>query len=168
MERFVVGPAPGARSEPLYPSKNRFGVLLPRYLALILCLCTWVYSAHAGECDERDGYAAEVLTDYLDSWKNVARFYKQFKNCDNGGVAEGVSDAIARLLANQWQHLADLLVLASKEQGLEAFVLSHLDETDDSADLNRIAALSRTQCPPTATLLCSKFISRIDSLGHGS
>ncbi len=60
-------------------------------------------NAHSEECDERDGYTAETLTDYLDSWKNVARFYKDFKKCDNGGVAEGVSDAVARLLAQSWR-----------------------------------------------------------------
>ena len=135
-------------------------------LALSVALFVGASNAHSEECDERDGYTAETLTDYLDSWKNVTQFYKDFKKCDNGGVAEGVSDAVARLLAQNWHRLPQLIEEMAKTPGLDGFILIHLDETDDSSDLNRIVALAKTKCPATATGFCKKIRSRIDSLGH--
>jgi hypothetical protein len=136
-----------------------------RTLTLLLCLASFGQCAYGKECAERDGYAAEVVTDYLDSWQNVAQFYKQFQDCDDGGVAEGVSDAVARLLANHWNRLQDLLKRTSVDAAFEAFVVKHLDETDNGNDLRQIALLAKSKCPVGASELCKKLSSRIDSLG---
>ncbi len=61
-----------------------------------------IFSANADEekCSMRDSYAAETVTDYMDSWKNMHLAYKQFKQCsESGGPAEGFSDADAKLMA---------------------------------------------------------------------
>ncbi len=148
------------------PLMTALALIILGRLALSVALFVGATNAQSEECVERDGYTAEVVTDYLDSWKNVTQFYKVFKKCDDGGVAEGVSDAIARLLSQKWYRLPELIEEIAKTPGLDSFILTHLDETDKSSDLNRIAALAKTKCPATATGFCKKIRSRIDSLGH--
>lgn len=55
----------------------------------------------------------EAVTDYLDSWQNIAQCFRQFRACDDGGIAEGISDAVARLLANRWDRLWSFLAAFS-------------------------------------------------------
>jgi hypothetical protein len=130
-----------------------------------LCLVSFGQFAYGEECSERDAYAAETLTGYLDSWQNVAQWFRQFRSCDDGGIAEGVSDAVARLLANQWLRLPELMKLSAENPDLEPFVLMHLDGTDNADDLRRIEHLARTKCPTGAAVLCKKLKTRVDSLG---
>lgn len=42
----------------------------------------------ANECSDKDGIAAETLTDHLNSWQDMYSAYKQYKQCDDGGVAD--------------------------------------------------------------------------------
>ena len=74
---------------------------------------------------------AERQTDALKSWNSVYRFYARFSQCDDGGIAEGTSDAVAKLLANHWDTVTELVKLISSHKGFENFVLRHVDETID-------------------------------------
>jgi hypothetical protein len=120
--------------------------------------------ALADKCSQQDGFIAEAATDHLDSWKKLAQARKQFERCDDGGVAEGLSDAVARLLARHWETLPKLVSLIHAEPGLEPFVLAHLNESDDFDDLKTIRTLASSQCPTSAAKLCAKLVHRISSL----
>jgi hypothetical protein len=121
-------------------------------------------TAFADECSKQDAFIAEAASDHLDTWRKVARARKQFASCDDGGVAEGFSDAVARLLARQWAQVPALVSLIHSQPELEPFVLAHLNEFDDFDDLKAIRTLASHRCPPTATNLCAKLVHRIDSL----
>jgi hypothetical protein len=135
---------------------------LVRSALLLLWFCA--STAFADECSQQDGFIAEAATDHLSTWKKVAQAKKQFANCDDGGVAEGFSDAVARLLARHWAQLPTLVSLIHSQPDLESFVLAHLNESDDFDDLKTIRTLASRRCPPTATNLCAKLVRRIDSL----
>jgi hypothetical protein len=120
--------------------------------------------AFADECSKQDGFIAEAAADRLDTWKKVARASRQFSSCDDGGVAEGFSDAVARLLAHQWAQVPTLVSLIHSQPELEPFVLAHLNESDDFDDLKTIRTLASHRCPPTATNFCAKLVHRIESL----
>ena len=135
-----------------------------RYTSFIalLCLCP---PAWPDECTSADAYTAETITAYLDSWKNVAMAFKQFGKCDDGSVAEGFSEAVARLLADHWQQLPTFVQIAQSNPGLEAFVLRHLDETINLPDAKKIAKLARDSCPNDARPLCRKIVAKLGSVG---
>ncbi len=120
--------------------------------------------AFAEECSKQEGFIAEAAAENLDTWKKVARARKRLASCDDGGVAEGFSDAVARLLARQWAQVPALVSLIHSQPELEPFVLAHLNESDDLDDLKTIRTLAIHRCPPTATNLCAKLVHRIDSL----
>jgi len=121
-------------------------------------------TAFADECSQQDGFIAEAAADHLNTWKKVARAREQFAHCDDGAVAEGFSDAVARLLARHWAQIPTLVSLIHSQPALEPFVLAHLNESDDFDDLKAIRTLASHQCPATATSLCAKLVHRIDSL----
>jgi hypothetical protein len=122
-------------------------------------------AANANECSHDDGVAAEAVTGYLDSWKNLHSAYKQFKQCDDGGIAEGFSEAVARLMADNWASLDRVLPLTYTDPAFEAWFVDHLDETDNNDDLVKIDHLAKVVCPAGARSLCHKIRDHLKSLG---
>lgn len=130
------------------------GYLLVIFLALS--------ASHAGaeECTKLEAYAAETVTDYLDSWRNMSRGYTQFKHCDDGSIGEGFSEAVARLFVSQWKRLSQFQQYAAKNPEFEKFVLSHIDATLNVEDLKKIQSLAETSCPAAHRILCAKIAKR--------
>ncbi len=119
-----------------------------------------------GACTRAEAIKAEGETDKLKTWDSVYQFYKEFSHCDDGGIAEGVSDAVAKLLANRWDSFDELAKLASNEKGFENFVLRHVDETIDwSHDAPKIHQNARSHCPSKSTRLCKALIVRTTPQG---
>jgi hypothetical protein len=76
---------------------------LRRFLAaaIIFCaVCTVATASAKKPCTEEEAKQADNETDALKTWNSVYSFYRKFSRCDDGGGAEGVSDAVARVLAN--------------------------------------------------------------------
>lgn len=133
------------------------------YLLLIVLLFMNPIGAYAATCSERDAYAAGTVVDYLDSWQNLNLAYRQFLSCDDGGIAEGFSEAVARLLVDQWSKFNELLVLSARDVGFKKFVLSHIDGTLNIEDLRRIKSLVETRCPKDAKELCGEIAREADA-----
>ena len=125
-----------------------------------LCLVLATGDATAEKCSQLDAYAAEAVTGYLDSWRNLKMGYEQFKHCDDGSIAEGFSEAVARLLSDRWTQLAQFTKYATEDSGFERFVLAHIDATLDPRDLEKIRRLAQTRCPDGTRELCAKIVAR--------
>lgn len=114
--------------------------------------------AQSKPCTDADERQAERQADLLKSWDQVYRSYKKFAQCDDGAVAEGYSNAVGKLLANNWGHFPRLIKLASAHKGFEEFVVRHVDESLPGETLNKISKNARTRCPADAKALCSLII----------
>ena len=140
--------------------KSGFRWLLPE-LAVFCALA--VASALAGDRPSNRGKAieAEAATDHLTTWNSVHRFYKHFLICDDGGIREGVSDKVAKLLANRWDRFGECAKLASKDKAFEMFVVRHVDETIDWIhDAPKINENARLHCPSNAAQLCKALVEQ--------
>src|SRR4051812_32410597 len=62
-------------------------------------------------CTQQEAEQADTETDALKDWDHLYRWYQRFQQCDDGAMAEGYSDAVAKLLANDWNHFPRLLSL---------------------------------------------------------
>jgi hypothetical protein len=112
-------------------------------------------------CTREQAVQAETKTDNLKAWNSVYQFYKQLSQCDDGSIGEGVSDAIAKLLANKWSSFGEFARLANKDKEFEKFVLRHVDETIDwSQDAPAIHQNALTRCPNDFKGLCKALIAR--------
>jgi hypothetical protein len=111
----------------------------------------------APACSPKDAEAADAAVDSLSSWQTVQVWRRKYANCDDGSIAEGSSEAIAKLLVGKWDTLSTLTALIARDPALESFVIRHIDSTLDTADLARIRDLSASSCPPEGTALCKSI-----------
>ena len=113
-----------------------------------------MHLAQGQTCSPADAEAADAMVDRLDSWNKVDYTVKHFRQCDDGSIAEGNSEAIARLLVDKWKTLPTLAKLIKYNPSLKIFVLHHIDTTLDTDDLKKIKQLSLSACPRDLSSLC--------------
>jgi len=112
-------------------------------------------------CTMRDAIRAEEEASSLQSWADVYRSWRIFAHCDDGAIAEGYSDSIARLLSEHWDSTDELNRLVSHARGFEAFVLKHIDELMSPAQAEKIRHNADAHCPLRAKRLCKLISARI-------
>jgi hypothetical protein len=93
------------------------------------------------------------------SWSGLRKWFERYVDCDDGSLAEGVSDYVVVSLAHQWQDLPKLERQMKRNPHFEAFVLKHIDSTTDSDDLKAIVEHATRRCPDDSIALCSSMIS---------
>lgn len=125
---------------------------------LVLCVAASV-AAHEKPCRAHDAEAADAMLDKLNDWAAIDMVRKRYGHCDDGSIAEGYSEAVARLLVDRWDTLPALAQLVRRNPALKRFVLRHVDATLDTKDLDQIAALASRSCPYSAVNLCSALKS---------
>jgi hypothetical protein len=128
-----------------------------RLVAALLLGLLWLAPAEAARCSFEEAEAADALVEQLDSWSKVETIYQQYGGCDEGDIAEGISEAVMRLLVDQWALLPQLAKLARSDPALERFVLAHVKATADAGDLQQVVGLAASSCPPESAALCSKL-----------
>ncbi|TWB13109.1 hypothetical protein FBZ89_12176 [Nitrospirillum amazonense] len=105
-------------------------------------------------CTPQDAEKADEMVDQMDSWAKVSVAYAKYGHCDDGEIAEGNSEAVARLLVDHWKTLPQLDALIKRNPQLKGFVLRHVDATLDTKDLGSIQTLSASSCPSGLSPLC--------------
>ncbi len=94
----------------------------------------------------------------INSWDDVYNFYKKYKQFDDGYVAEGISDSVAKMFANHWDQLQVFVKLAKKDEKFFEFVTRHIDATTDDKDLEMIINNSTNNCPKSVpSSICLKI-----------
>lgn len=128
--------------------------LYQKSILIILIGLLWVNLSQGKTCSPAQAAAADAMVDKIDTWMGVDYTFKRWGHCDGGSITEGNSEAIARLLVDKWTTLSVLAKLIKKNPALQEFVLSHLNSTLDTNDLEKIQKLSLSACPKDLDLLC--------------
>ena len=110
--------------------------------------------AAVSACSQEQADAAEAAADHLTDWAKVSAYVRRFRACDEGGMAEASSEAVARLLVDKWQTLPNLVVEVHQEPVLRNFVLGHVNSTLDTKDLEKIRRMSTNSCPAAEHTFC--------------
>jgi hypothetical protein len=110
--------------------------------------------AQGRPCSEVKDRHADAAVDTLTSWDRLYQWYKTYGECDDGVMAEGYSEAVARNLVDRWKTLPRLAELARKDDGFQPFVLKHLNQTLNDDDLKKIRANAESRCPAGLHRLC--------------
>ncbi len=126
-------------------------------ISAALLLCVFLSpAAHAKKrCTRADADAAQAMIDHLSSWEKIDQGRRRYGQCDDGSIADGFSEAIARRLVDNWDTLPTLANLIKKDRALQPFVTCHLDETLNSEDLEKIQVLATSSCQPGLKKLCA-------------
>ena len=119
----------------------------------------------AARCTRAISDAADRDLDRLKSWVAVYRTFRLYRQCDDGGIAEGYSDAIAILLTEHWLDVTALSKLSKSHPLFERFVLRHIDGLMSPEQSQLIKENARNRCPAGAKRLCrllEKAVEEID------
>jgi hypothetical protein len=108
-------------------------------------------------CRRADADRAVRAADQLTTWDAVSVARRHYAHCDDGSIAEGFSEAIARLLTDRWSALPELAQAMQKDPPLQAFVVRHLNSTLDTGDLESIARQAAQACPRGQAPLCRQL-----------
>jgi hypothetical protein len=105
-------------------------------LAVVLSACGFGYAENRA-CPVSAEKQAMTEADTLRSWDALYKSYTLYQKCDDGAIADGYSESVARVLADHWDTLPQLAELAKNDPKFLRFVLRHVDATDDDKDLQR-------------------------------
>jgi hypothetical protein len=136
-----------------------------RKLAAVCCLILATTGLWASEkakpCTRQEAIRADKEASSIRSWTELYKSYKKFAQCDDGGIGEGYSDSIARLLSDQWNTANELNRLVSHDKDFEKFVLRHIDELMSPTQAENIRQNAEARCPSGAGRLCERITARI-------
>jgi hypothetical protein len=111
----------------------------------------------AARCTTADAIAADSDIDRLTNWAAIYRSFKQYGKCDDGGIAEGYSDAVARLLTEQWATVTTLAKQVQTDPMFGRFVLDHVDSLMSPEQNRTIIENASNRCPYSAKQFCKRL-----------
>jgi hypothetical protein len=114
-------------------------------------------------CTSAEAQRAGKVADTIRTWDGLYKSYKSYGHCDDGEIAEGFSESVARILVDHWNTLDQLSTLASKNAAFLHFVLRHVDSTLNPTDIEKIKAKASTECPSGLHTLCLDIRRQLES-----
>jgi hypothetical protein len=139
---------------------NGYGM---KVVLIVLSLALISGTTHAKRCTVLYAEATDLAVENLDSWEAIQKNYVAYPQCDDGSIAEGNSEAIARMLVDEWPENAKLQSLINHDSGFEKYVVRHINSTLDTDNLHQIITLSSESCPAENKALCGKLIAAAKS-----
>jgi len=139
--------------------------LIYRSLAIsvfVLLVCR-AASAQTQTCSSAEAKRALTEAGELRTWEVLHTSYHLYHNCDDGAIAEGYSESVARILVDRWRTLPRLAELTKSDPRFWKFVLKHIDSTLDTKDLKRMRSMAKTQCPSALHSVCTNLTREADA-----
>jgi hypothetical protein len=138
------------------------------YLGMLLSFATPLPVSGAENpssiCSRADAIQAEEATDRLNTWDEVHGFYKRFRSCYDGGIAEGVHDKVQLLWANHWNQLPRMLALFRSDDGFRRFIWPIIKVEDFPQDaFKKVLANAQRNCPRDGADFCAAIKEALPS-----
>jgi hypothetical protein len=127
------------------------------FAVLTLGIVTVGPIANARECSRSEEIAAGDSVVRLGSWARMHEVFQKYSQCDDGFIAEGYSEGVARLLVDRWNTFPQLAALTLSDPSFKGFVLRHINSTLNLKDLKRISFLASNNCPRASEPLCTEI-----------
>lgn len=113
-------------------------------------------------CTTAEGRAALDEAVMLRSWDALYHSYTKYRQCDDGAIAEGYSESVARILVDHWSTLPRFAELGDEKPAFRAFVFKHLDATLNTDDLEKIKKNATARCTATLREACKDLTKEVD------
>jgi len=126
--------------------------------SVVIMMLSLSASVYAGDCTTvKEMDTADAAASKIQNWADVSSFFKKYKQCDDGYIAEGLSHTISTLLAEDWRTVDQLNVMTNKDKIFESWVVKHINTTADDSDLALIVKNAKENCAVRNTHLCTVF-----------
>jgi hypothetical protein len=134
-----------------------------RGLVLLAMLALALLPARVLRAEERCSDTADRILFKGKSWADLRRWFTSYADCDDGDLAEGVSDDVAVYLAKKWRDLPKLEREIKREPRFREFVLRHIDATADTDDIEAVKENATRRCPARSSDLCAAIAAAAQS-----
>ncbi|MDF3983948.1 hypothetical protein P3W23_18290 [Luteibacter sp. PPL554] len=125
-------------------------------LGVMLCFLVDPVSARDSCSPTQSNQAVYRLKEARKSWKTLRVHQKIFAACDDGELAEGYSDAVVTLFAQNWSHFGQFVALARDDAAFQRWTMKHIDASASTDDLKKIVEhTSRCTVKADEKELCS-------------
>ena len=114
-------------------------------------------------CAHAEGLHALDEADTIRSWDALHGSYSLYRQCDDGAIAEGYSESVARILVDHWTTLPQLERVAANDIEFRAFVMKHVDATLSTDDLAKIRKNAQAHCPKGLRAICNDLANHANS-----
>lgn len=105
-----------------------------------------------------EAFAAESVVDYLDSWKDIYKAFKEFGHCDDGAIAEGFDEAISVQWADQWKTLPEMIKYTKEDKEFKKFIYKRIGtETIPFDRWEKVIKKAKAHCPKIAREFCKEI-----------
>jgi hypothetical protein len=131
-------------------------------ISMVLALFGQVMLSQRQTCTNAEADKAEQEAETLRTWDALYKSYLRFGKCDDGAIADGYSESVARILVDHWDTLPRLAVLSRDTKQFQKFVLSHVDATLNMDDVKKIRANAAHTCPKGQSDLCKQLTVAAD------
>lgn len=124
-------------------------------LFIILVISRGAYANDCTSVDEMD--KADNAASAIQDWQGVHSFYMNYRQCDDGYIAEGMSAIIVGLLANKWKTTHQLIHFSVSDHAFEGWMINHIDTTTNDRELEKVVRYATDNCPEGGTALCGQI-----------
>jgi hypothetical protein len=123
-------------------------------VAACLLFLAFAWRVEARECTSAEARAAQVGVDSLTSWPSIHEAFEKYGHCDDGGIAEGWTEAVVHTLASDWDSLIQASQYTERDPAFRRLFLRHIDASADTDELRAIGDLAQSRCPAKLHVLC--------------
>ncbi len=128
-------------------------------VAMAVAAFVGIAVAHAEDAKIRDAcIAAEQTIDEVKTWKALYTYSKTY-GCDNGAIAEGISDKVEQLMTHDWASISSVTAKLRSDKAFRTLLLNHIDETWSSDDLDVAKQKAATHCPKGMDAFCKSVVA---------
>lgn len=132
-------------------------------VAAALLASTLPTAAQGRACTPAEAERADMDADKPRTWDGLYQSFKRYGHCDDGAIAEGYSESVARILVDHWSELPKLASLSHSDPKFLQFVLRHVDATLNLSDLKKIKTNAVSHCPQDLHATCADLAKHAES-----
>ncbi|HFR4564283.1 MAG: hypothetical protein E6127_11540 [Enterobacter sichuanensis] len=127
-------------------------------IQLFLIMLVISHLAYANDCDSVEEMdKADNAASAIHGWQGVYSFYENYRQCDEGYIAEGMSATIVGLLANNWKTSHQLMHLSESDRAFESWMINHINTTTNDRDLDKVVRNAADNCPEGDKAFCNQI-----------
>ncbi len=140
-------------------------------LGFSVVLCWQTALAQRKLCTDAQEDQAEREAAKLRTWDALYHSYRRYAHCDDGAIAEGYDESVARILLDHWDLLSRLAILSEKDKQFKSFVLRHVGVTTTlgTSEAKKLRIKAALHCPVGQSQLCADLRRKLeDGLSHNA
>lgn len=107
-------------------------------------------------CSKADAANAQKAIDSVVTWPQLHKAWADYRQCDQGEIADLYTDALLRLTVS-WKNVDAFSTAVQKDPQYKAFVYQHLNSPAAKDDVASINSRARASCPAGHDAFCAEL-----------